>query len=190
MYTIHTKVGSTNSRIPPMVYILMSGKSEVAYTRVFQELNMYAAGLGIILAPRMILSDLEKVSINASRTVFPGVLNKVCFFHFGQCAWRKIQSAGLAERYQSNRPFACYLKSLTSLAFVPADDIPRAVDVLKPTMGVETREVVVARGELCPRQGKDSPAGWLCHSVCATIHHKCGPSMMPHSLVFPGHRTL
>ncbi|XP_077293964.1 uncharacterized protein LOC143916644 [Arctopsyche grandis] len=142
LYTIHTKVGFTNSRILPMVYILMTAKSQVAYSRLFEEIKQYAATHGVTLAPQILISDLEIAAINASQSVFPGVENKVCFFHFGQCVWRNIQKSGLADNYQNDRVFALKLRQLTALAFVPAVGIPAALEVLRPTMPVEANVVV------------------------------------------------
>ncbi|XP_077289448.1 uncharacterized protein LOC143913487 [Arctopsyche grandis] len=142
LYTIHTKVGFTNSRILPMVYVLMTSKSQAAYTRLFEEMKLYAATLGVTLAPRVIISDLEKAAIHASQSVFPGVESRVCFFHFEDCLWRNIQRFGLAQNYQSDTAFSLKLKRLMALAFVPADGIPAALEVLRPTMPVEANVVV------------------------------------------------
>lgn len=38
MYTIHAPVGGINSRILPLVYILMSSKNQKCYEHLFQDL--------------------------------------------------------------------------------------------------------------------------------------------------------
>ncbi|CAG8821659.1 7741_t:CDS:2, partial [Dentiscutata erythropus] len=48
-----------------------------------------------LYSPR-IITDFEVAAINASRFMFPGVINKACFFHLGQNGWKKIQKCGLA----------------------------------------------------------------------------------------------
>lgn len=50
MYTIHADVGSdSNPRVVPLVYALMSSKSEELYKRMFQELNDWAEELSFHL---------------------------------------------------------------------------------------------------------------------------------------------
>src|SRR6202012_3906400 len=98
---IHAPIGSedANSRILPLVYVLMTGKAEVIYRRMFQDLNEFAEEHDIELRPSTIITDFEKASINASHHEFPGVNNKGCFFHLSQSGWRKIQESGLASQY-------------------------------------------------------------------------------------------
>lgn len=140
--TIHTKVGSLNARILPMVYILMTSKSQAAYVKAMEEIRNFAAGNGTTLAPQVILSNLEREAINAIEIVFPEVENKVCFFHFEDSFWRNIQSYGLTERYHSDADFAFSINQLTALAFVPLENIPQAFDEVENTMPVEAHVMV------------------------------------------------
>src|SRR5581483_1453344 len=117
LYTIHTSVGGENSRILPLVYSLIISKSEEIYKNLFEELIDFAAENDIILQPTIILTDFELASINASHHVFPNVENRGCFFHLGQSGWRKIQSCGLATRYDSDEQFSLMLRHLFVLAF-------------------------------------------------------------------------
>ena len=80
LYTIHAPVGSENSRILPLVYSLITSKSEEIYKNLFEELIEFAAENNITLQPSTILTDFELASINASRQIFPNVENKGCFF--------------------------------------------------------------------------------------------------------------
>jgi hypothetical protein len=90
----------------------------------------------------MIITDFEKGSINASQYEFPGVNNKGCFFHLSQSGWRKIQEAGLASQYGTDENLSFMLRHLFTLAFLPADDIPSAFDLLKPEIPSEANSVV------------------------------------------------
>lgn len=99
LYTIHAPVGSTNSRILPLIYALITSKTEQIYRCLFEEIVDFAAEHNIILQPSTILTDFEQASIYASHYVFSNARNKGCFFHLGQSGWRKIQSCGLAIRY-------------------------------------------------------------------------------------------
>src|SRR5204863_6441156 len=84
LYTIYAPIGGENSRILPLVYSLITSKSEEIYKNLFEELIEFAAENDIILQPSTILTDFELASINASRQIFPNVENKGCFFHLGQ----------------------------------------------------------------------------------------------------------
>jgi hypothetical protein len=142
LYTIHAPVGGENSRILPLVYSLITSKSEEIYKNLFEELIEFAAENDINLQPSTILTDFELASINASRQIFPNVENKGCFFHLGQSGWRKIQSCGLATRYGNDEQFSLMLRHLFALAFLPPQEIPEAFNILKFEMPSEATEIV------------------------------------------------
>ena len=142
MYSIHAPVGGENSRILPLVYSLITSKTEEIYKYLFEELIDFAVENEITLQPSIIITDFELASINASRYVFPNVENKGCFFHLCQSGWRKIQSCGLATRYGDDEQFSLMLRHLFALAFLPSDEIPGAFDILKPEMPPEANELV------------------------------------------------
>ena len=72
LYTIHGRVGGNdNSRILPLVYALMSGKSEECYRQLFQDLIDFSDEENIQLYPQFILTDFEKAAINAAQTECP-----------------------------------------------------------------------------------------------------------------------
>jgi hypothetical protein len=140
LYSIHLPVGTgENAKVLPLVYALMSSKSEEIYTRLFQEFNGYANN--IILNPKFIITDFEKASINASGREFPSSINKGCLFHLGQNIWRKIQEVGLAREYGSDIKQSLKLRHLVALAFVPSTDIVQYFDTLKPEMPENTKSV-------------------------------------------------
>ena len=142
LYTIHAPVGGENSRILPLVYSLLMGKSEEIYRCLFEELLELAVEYDVDLQPSTIITDFEQASINASNYVFPNIHNKGCFFHLGQSGWRKIQSCGLAIRYGNDEHFSLMLRHLFALAFLPSQEIPEAFDTLKLEMPPKADEVV------------------------------------------------
>ncbi|CAB4480039.1 unnamed protein product [Rhizophagus irregularis] len=141
LYTIHAPVGSTNSRILPLIYALITSKTEQIYRCLFEEIVDFAAEHNIILQPSTILTDFEQASIYASRYVFPNARNKGCFFHLGQSGWRKIQSCGLAIRYGNDEQYILKYIRLFALAFLPSQEIPDAFDTLKLVMPQEANIV-------------------------------------------------
>ncbi|CAG8517757.1 9673_t:CDS:2, partial [Ambispora gerdemannii] len=143
LYTIHAPVGSeNNSRILPLVYILMTSKSEELYIKLFQDLINFAEENDIQLKSSRILTDFEQAAINASNIEFSGVTNKECFFYLGQSGWRKIQNCGLATQYGENEHFSFMLRHLFALAFLSQHEISAAFDILKLEMSPEAKEVV------------------------------------------------
>lgn len=96
----------------------------------------------IELSPPVILTDLELAVIGATKSEFPNVSNKVCFFHLSQCVWRKIQGCGMATQYGTDEGFSLLLRHLTPLAFIPSAEIPEAFEYLKPHLPREANELV------------------------------------------------
>jgi hypothetical protein len=143
LYTIHAPVGANdNYRILPLVYALMSSKTEDLYRALFQYLNEFSEEINIELKPSTIITDFERASINACSNEFPDVTNKGCFFHLSQNGWRKIQEAGLVTQYSEDENLSLMLRHLFALAFLPADDIPDAFDFLKPLIPSVANNIV------------------------------------------------
>ena len=89
LYTIHAPVGGEdNSRIFPMVYVLMTSRSEEIYKRLFEELFELGEQDGEQddqdLSPPIIITDFEQAVINAVQSEFPESTHKGCFFHLCQ----------------------------------------------------------------------------------------------------------
>src|SRR6266542_3989816 len=143
MVTIHALVsGESNACVLPMVYALMTEKSEECYTRLFQELIALGEEINLILNPPLIPTDFEQAAINAAQNEFPESLHKCCFLHLCQNLWKKIQTSGLAVEYGNNEDFSIKLRHLTALAFLPSSEIPDAFDQIKPLMPPNAQEVV------------------------------------------------
>ncbi|CAG8662727.1 6134_t:CDS:1, partial [Dentiscutata heterogama] len=143
LYTIHAIVGGeSNSRVFPMVYVLMTSKTEECYTRLFQELINLGYEAGYDLSPPIIITDFEQAVINSIRLNFPNSANKCCFFHLCQSLWRQIQAKGLSIEYEANATFSIKLRQLTALAFLPSIEIPAAFDQIKPLMPSNATSIV------------------------------------------------
>ncbi|CAG8438931.1 10485_t:CDS:2 [Dentiscutata heterogama] len=72
LYTIHALVGTgDNSRVLPLIYALITKKSEFLYRALFQDLIEFAEENNILLSPTAIFIDFELVAINASHIEFP-----------------------------------------------------------------------------------------------------------------------
>ncbi|CAH1765693.1 15562_t:CDS:2, partial [Entrophospora sp. SA101] len=132
LYTIHACVGGDeNSRIMPLVYELMSSKSQECYKRLFQDLIDFSNEQDIHLQPRFILTDFEQAAINALCIKFPT-----------QSVYRKIQATGLAIQYGTDENFSLVIRQIPVLAFLNPADIPAAFDRLKDEIPAEAVGVV------------------------------------------------
>jgi MULE transposase domain/FLYWCH zinc finger domain len=143
LYTIHGRVGGNeNSRIMPLVYALMSRKSEGCYRRMLQDLIDFGSEYNINLQPQFVLTDFEQAAINATSREFQGVQNKGCFFHLAQSIYRRIQTSGLSVQYGTDENFSLLIRHIPALAFLPPNDIPAAFDELKGHIPPEANEIV------------------------------------------------
>ena len=123
LFTIHAIVD--NSAIP-MIYVLLTSKLEADYERIFTKLLELKASL----APTSILCDFEKAVQNAAHSTFPSAEIEGCFFHLGQCLWRKIQDLRLVQLFGEDSAARLMMKSLSALAFLPCRDVADAFDEL------------------------------------------------------------
>ncbi|PKY16990.1 hypothetical protein RhiirB3_429484 [Rhizophagus irregularis] len=121
LYTIHGSIRSNeNSRIMPLVYALMSNKSE----------------------PQFIITDFEIAAINAIRAEFQEVQNKGYHFHLLQNIYRKVQEFGLTVQYGIDETFSLLIRHIPALAFLPHNNIPSAFDELRAIMPEEANSIM------------------------------------------------
>lgn len=116
----------------PLLYILMSDKSESSYKYAFTEIKKL-----FTISPRVIISDLEKSLLNAINFCFPNVKSYLCLFHFGQSIWRKIQSLNLTKEYKTKADFKRAINNFVNLAFVSECDVFKAYIDLKENLSSE-----------------------------------------------------
>ena len=117
----------------PLVYGLLSNKTQAAYKIVLAAVRDEADRLGIPnVTPQTIMTDFELAIINAAQEVFPTTSTKCCFFHLGQSLYRRVQSEGLQAQYNdpNDRSLKDAVHMMLSLAFVPTADVPRSFEVL------------------------------------------------------------
>ena len=106
LYTIHA---SLRDQVVPCVYAMLPDKAGATYKRLLEvvreaieERHPGAAGI----TEGSVITDLEKAAMNAFREVFPEKETSLCFFHFSQAIWRKVQQNGLQLRYGEDADFA------------------------------------------------------------------------------------
>lgn len=143
LYSIHAPAGGNmNAQIVPLVYALMSRKTEELYQRLFQTLNELADENKLELNPAFILTDFEIGSISALRSQFPGAQNKGCHFHLGQSVYRQVQAAGLAQIYGNDEKFSLLIRHIPALAFLNPIEIPDAFEEIKDLLPSDAEPVI------------------------------------------------
>ena len=123
VYTIHAEQGG---KIFPCVFALLPNKTEVRYTRFYQEIFNRTDGDG----PEDILIDFERSALNALNNVKPQVGKKGCFYHFCANVWKHIQNFGLQHLYNMNQEFAINLRMLCALIFIPPPEVTNGFDTV------------------------------------------------------------
>lgn len=102
----------------PLIYILMSDKSQENYTEAFNELvNLTSCRFKIIII------DFEMALKNSLKTIFVNSKLFGCSFHFGQSIWRNIQRFNLVNEYQNNFDFRKQIRKFINLSFIPTEFI-------------------------------------------------------------------
>lgn len=170
MFTVHGSVGPDHVNTVPVVFVLMTKKSQSLYQAVLSHVSEVAANIGIELNPTMILTDFELAMINAFSHEFKGASQVGCFFHFSQNLWKKVQKSGLVSQF-SSQGLNDHFKRLQALAFLPAEDVPQGLalldkqipEVMRPLVTYLENTYVLGRikpGTSLRTQPMFSPALW------------------------------
>lgn len=143
-------------------YALLPNKSRAAYESLFTETVRICTERGLSLQPRRIVMDFEDASRRAAGVVFgPSTTISGCFFHFTQAVWRKIQSLGMTDRYMNDQAFREFCCRLTSLAFLPINDVQSGFDHLRQNAPDATDDILAylqrtyVQGRLISHQSDD-----------------------------------
>ena len=103
----------------PMVYCLMSSKTNSTYTEFLSVLNNLVIEAHSRLELEIGIIDFELAFITAFSDTFRGTRIQGCYFHFSQALWRKIQKIpSLRALYSAESSCVLHVKMLISLAFV------------------------------------------------------------------------
>ena len=79
----------------PLLFALLPGKIQAVYTQLLTKLKTSMADLQLLM-------NFENAAHDTTRTVFPGITVKGCFFHYTQAIWRKTQHTGLQVTHRNN----------------------------------------------------------------------------------------
>jgi hypothetical protein len=115
VYTIHTIVGD---KCVPVLYAFLPRKTKTIYKKMLEIVKSR-----INFPPRSITSDFESAFINAAKEIFPDSEISLCFFHFKQSLFRKIQNLGLVTSYMEDDAIALALKIPQAIAYIPVNQV-------------------------------------------------------------------
>lgn len=111
----------------PLFYILMTRKTEAAYTHVFQNIENTL----FKLEPTSVMSDYERALRNALRTVYPNAQIIGCWFHFCQAVGKHCKKiSGLKAKLDSDFGANKLYHKFLTLPLIRLDLITGAIALL------------------------------------------------------------
>lgn len=129
LFTIHAAVFD---HVYPLVYCLMTGKTQDMYTTLFRHLSEHASAFGLTLNPFRVICDFELAIINSIYEIFPNVTIGGCLFHYTQAVYRyAVTHCGLKVAYKENQAVNDAVNYLLALPFVPLPQILQVFDELQ-----------------------------------------------------------
>ena len=133
LFTIHGYVGyETNGTCVPLVYALLSGKSEAVYHQLFKDLMTIIQEQNVEIMAQWIISDFELAPAKAIKC-FLDVEIAGCWFHFKQAVMRNMPTP-LKNEYDKNLLFNVKIKQLCALAYLDPKIIQDEFIKLKPDL--------------------------------------------------------
>ena len=103
----------------PVAFALLGGKMETTYRRMILELVNACRNMGLEFKPPRIIIDFEQGAFSAFKFFFKDSHILGCFFHFGQCLFRKLVELGLKKAYGEDEALQKWFNWCVSLVFIP-----------------------------------------------------------------------
>jgi len=121
----------------PVVYALMSRKTQALYTKVFEKVHELVPDF----TPSHAMADFEEASVNAFRQVFGDVSVGGCWFHYAQAIIKRLNKLGLKTEYCSDDDVKNAVHSLVSLPLLPPSDMRAAVSDIKSSLNADSPHI-------------------------------------------------
>ena len=106
-----------------MAYGLLPNKKQTTYHKFFKLLKKHVPN-----SPETFNMDFEKAAMNAAWKVFKCLIC-LCFFHFFQSGWRRVQFHGLVKSWYCDK-FRFSFRKMQALAFLPINEVPQGFEIL------------------------------------------------------------
>lgn len=132
-YQLHISHVPFGNRVRPCVFALLTRKTEIMYTTLFERLRLLAIERGHPMKVEKFRCDFELAQMNAAVATYfahetPDNLLKVvcgCFFHFCSAIYKMAMALGLSGAYRNLLTHVkSTLKMCMALAFLAVADIP------------------------------------------------------------------
>lgn len=114
------------SRTITGLYCVMKGRTELDYYILFSAIKSLKWNV-----PKYYIIDHENACMKSLKIQFPDIIIKLCLFHMGQSLYKQIQSLQLASEFNSSKNVRLCCKMLSSLAFVPIENVAEVFVKLK-----------------------------------------------------------
>lgn len=91
LYSLHVDISQNKDTVNfvPLIYILLSNKSQNTYERLFKILkDQFTVHINYYKC------DYEIATINAIKNIFPDVKVSGCYYHFSNAVWKKSKELG------------------------------------------------------------------------------------------------
>lgn len=124
--------------VHPVIYALLPNKQTNTYKNMLQMLKE----LDPSLAPNHISCDFELAAVNAFRDAFPTANLSGCFFHLVKNIKKKLGELHLLAQYNNDADFCLKVRMISSLAFIPVDDLDNCVDILADELPPELQPLL------------------------------------------------
>jgi hypothetical protein len=110
----------------PLLYCLLSAKSEAIYKALFNNLRKLVTKL-----PTRLTTDFEFGLLACLRKYYPSIDIVGCYMHFRSAILKKAKQQFAVEYRDNTDNFAWNLKRLTSLSFVPPEKVYDSFKLLR-----------------------------------------------------------
>ena len=107
----------------PVVYALMSRKTQALYTAVFAKVKELVPDF----SPTSAMADFEEATAAAFQSVFGDVAISGCWFHFAQAVVKRVNKIGLKDASINDAHVRDTVHCLVALPLLPPQAIPDAV---------------------------------------------------------------
>ena len=152
LLTVHANIKTTqHERNMPLFYILMSGKREVDYKRVLEEMKLKVEGGGNPMRVETILLDFEVGLWNAVRAVFQPTASggqlkvRGCWFHYTQALMKMVGKCHLTKDYCKKQDIYKMVRRLMTMPLIDYQNIPILFDYYKNRYASHIQESIWVR---------------------------------------------
>ena len=118
-YQLFTIFGSVSGKYFPLVYCLLTSKTNSIYTKILKIIKNDLPSCKL----EYVISDFEQAIKISFEATFPNTKMYFCYFHFCQSLFKKFIILGFKKIYEENGEIRRFFKCITALAFVPESSV-------------------------------------------------------------------